>query len=97
MWYLHLKVKQSDQLLLSLYFQDYWLRQRNGDWELKYPVGPKHPEEGSTLYHETSNPEVILVKIRALIPTIVDGFEVFGGTEESNIISEDLVNISNNF
>jgi hypothetical protein len=26
--------------------QDFWLRQRNGDWELKYPVGPKHPEEG---------------------------------------------------
>jgi len=76
---------------------DHWLRQRNGDWELKYPVGQSTstapnsmtsstmstneddvincanpttqttPSAGTTLYHETSNLEDILSKIRAIV------------------------------
>jgi len=70
---------------------DHWLRQRNGDWELKYPVGKssssssmsssmnselsdetsspqKHtPSNGTTLYHETSNLEDIVSKIRTIV------------------------------
>ena len=72
-------------------------RQRNGDWELKYPVGQSTstapnsmtsstmstneddvincanpttqttPSAGTTLYHETSNLEDILSKIRAIV------------------------------
>jgi len=70
---------------------DHWLRQRNGDWELKYPVGkstsssmsssmnselsdnePSHEPHrpaanGTTLYHETSNLEDIVSKIRTIV------------------------------
>ena len=28
----------------SLMKEDHWLRQRNGDWELKYPVGDVHSQ-----------------------------------------------------
>jgi hypothetical protein len=38
---------------------DHWLRQRNGDWEMKYPLGAVH-EGDVTLYHETSNVDDIL-------------------------------------
>ena len=44
---------------------DHWLRKRNGDWELKYPVGSTH-ESGNTLYHETSNLEDIMINIGTL-------------------------------
>ena len=37
------------------------------------------------MYHETSNHEDILAKIRRIIPTIVDGFEVFGGENIENL------------
>jgi len=52
---------------------DHWLRKRNGDWELKYPVGSSmassmHEEQSTTLYHETSNLEDILCKIRVVSP-----------------------------
>jgi len=67
---------------------DHWLRQRNGDWELKYPVstansmssstvseelpdGVDNPtgnnRHGTTLYHETSNLEDIVGKIRSIV------------------------------
>lgn len=80
-------VKEFDEVLVDKYFdtadhallsQDHWLRQRNGDWELKYPVGPLHPTGGSTLYHETSNPDDILSKLKPLIRH--DEFEVFDTT-----------------
>ena len=77
--------------LILLMLQDFWLRQRNGDWELKYPVGPQPSEDASTLYHETSNSDDILAKIRGIIPTVVDGFEVFGGdTDDLGKNREDL-------
>nr|ACO11522.1 Thiamine-triphosphatase [Caligus rogercresseyi] len=46
---------------------DHWMRSRNGDWELKYPVG-SHPT-GSTIYHETSNVHEIEAKLQSLVPT----------------------------
>lgn len=49
----------------NLMKEDFWLRLRNGDWELKYPVDT-HPD-GNTLYHETSNQEDILIKIKPLV------------------------------
>ena len=77
--------------MFSFISQDFWLRQRNGDWELKYPVGPQPSEDASTLYHETSNTDDILAKIRGILPTIVDGFEVFGGnTDDVTKNREDL-------
>nr|ACO14570.1 Thiamine-triphosphatase [Caligus clemensi] len=50
----------------DLMIEDYWLRSRNGDWELKYPVGV-HPT-GSTLYHETSDVHEISAKLQILVP-----------------------------
>ena len=46
----------------SLIKSDHWLRQRNGDWEMKYPVGQMHDGGGVTLYHETSNVDDILAR-----------------------------------
>ncbi|CAB4064137.1 PRKAB [Lepeophtheirus salmonis] len=66
---------ERDEELCDIYYdsdrydlmkEDYWLRWRNGDWELKYPVGV-HPT-GSTLYHETSNVRDIVSKLQILIP-----------------------------
>ena len=36
----------------------------------------------STLYHETSNTDDILAIIRNIIPTFVQGFEVFGVADD---------------
>jgi len=59
---------------------DHWLRKRNGDWELKYPVGGgsmassmdeesyESSQQSTTLYHETSNLEDILCKVRVVSP-----------------------------
>jgi hypothetical protein len=46
----------------------------------------------STLYHETSNTEDILSRIRGIVPTYVDGFEVFGSDDgdKSERIGDDL-------
>ena len=57
-------------------------RQRNGDWELKYPVGTsprtsltngdleqqkkEEDDEKTTVYHETSNSEDIISKLKSL-------------------------------
>jgi adenylate cyclase class IV len=48
------KIQQEfDEILLDKYYdiyehslmkEDHWLRQRNGDWELKYPVGDVHSQ-----------------------------------------------------
>jgi len=55
--------KVYDEVLVDKYYdtceyallkKDHWLRQRNGDWELKYPVG-LHDKGGSTVYHETTS------------------------------------------
>ena len=92
-------VKEFEEVLSDKYFDtqdhhllhmDYWLRQRNGDWELKYPVGGQNPSDMSTLYHETSNTDDILSKIRIIIPTYVEGFEVFGGADDVTRDHDDL-------
>ena len=78
-----------EYILLS---NDHWLRQRNGDWELKYPLNAdqntnssaiNNPMQSSTeshkldkmiLYHQTTCPDDILSKLKAIIPsTIHDG------------------------
>ena len=48
------KIQQEfDEILVDKYYdiyehslmkEDHWLRQRNGDWELKYPVGDVHSQ-----------------------------------------------------
>jgi hypothetical protein len=45
--------------------------------------------KGSTLYHETSNPDDILTKIHSIVPVFVEGFEVFGG-DNIDRTNEDL-------
>ena len=61
-------VYSNSQNHLILMTNDYWLRKRNGDWELKYPVNtvPSKSAESDvdvpcTIFHETSNIEDILV------------------------------------
>ena len=64
---------------------DHWLRKRNGDWELKYPVGSTMSTSMSendenvpttTLYHETSNHDDILSKIGVIVPEITSNQDV---------------------
>lgn len=66
--------KEFDEVLDDKYFDthqhtlikaDHWLRQRNGDWELKYPVGDH--SQCSTLYHETSCIEEIMTRLRPFL------------------------------
>ena len=68
--------KVYDEVLVDKYYDthehvlinnDYWLRQRNGDWELKYPVGSSH-EQGSSVYHETTCLEEINNRISPFLP-----------------------------
>jgi len=54
-------------------------------------VGPQQSKDMSTLYHETSNTDDILSKIRGIIPTFVDGFEVFGGAYDVAKDHDDLM------
>jgi hypothetical protein len=46
------------------------------------------------LYHETSNTDDILAKIRGIIPTFVEGFEVFGGQDDVGKNHDDLNQVS---
>ena len=55
-----------DTRRMDLIRADHWLRRRNGDWEMKYPVGAVAEGSGVTLYHETSNAEDILARLRNL-------------------------------
>jgi adenylate cyclase class IV len=66
---------EFDEILVDKYYDtpehallndDHWLRQRNGDWELKYPVGSGH-SGGTTLYHETTCHEDILSKLTPIL------------------------------
>lgn len=50
---------------------NHWLRKRNGDWELKYPLSDSKELVKTTLYHETSNSQDILGKLR-LLPVFSD-------------------------
>jgi len=88
---------------------DHWLRKRNGDWELKYPVGSSMAnsmneeavndettsnqpmpmsscrssisQQTTTLYHETSNLEDILCKVRVVSPPCIPELEgLLGGS-----------------
>ena len=54
--------KYYDNAGHSLIKQDHWLRQRNGDWELKYPVGAGSNDQSSTVYHETTCLEEIVTR-----------------------------------
>ena len=79
----------NEYILLS---NDHWLRQRNGDWELRYPLNVDQNTNSSAinnampssteslkfdkmiLYHQTTCPDDILSKLKAIIPsTINDG------------------------
>jgi len=70
------KIQQEfDEILVDKYYdiyehslmkEDHWLRQRNGDWELKYPVGDVH-SQGSTLYHETTCTDAIMTRLRPIL------------------------------
>jgi len=55
-----------DTRRMDLIRADHWLRRRNGDWEMKYPVGTVTEGSGVTLYHETSNSDDILARLRDL-------------------------------
>jgi len=55
-----------DTRRMDLVRADHWLRRRNGDWEMKYPVGTVTEGSGVTLYHETSSAEEILSRLRDL-------------------------------
>ena len=62
-YYDHYSTNENQMVLMT---NDYWLRKRNGDWELKYPVNtlPSKSAENDapcTIFHETSNIEDILV------------------------------------
>ena len=69
--------QEFDEVLVDKYFdthkhhllkEDFWLRQRNGDWELKYPVGTRSRDgKGSTIYHETSCVDDIMLKIQPIL------------------------------
>jgi len=69
--------QEFDEVLVDKYYdtnehalimEDHWLRQRNGDWELKYPVGlDGHSQGGSTLYHETTCIEEIMTRLRPIL------------------------------
>jgi len=68
--------QEFDEVLMDKYYdthehalinEDHWLRQRNGDWELKYPVGLDGHNQGSTLYHETTCIEEIMTRLRPIL------------------------------
>merc|ERR1712156_744015 len=68
--------QEFDEVLVDKYYdthehdlikEDHWLRQRNGDWELKYPVGLDGHKQGSTLYHETTCIEEIMTRLRPIL------------------------------
>ena len=63
--------KYYDTEAYALIQANHWLRQRNGDWELKYPLPGSREGEKTTLYHETSNLQDILGKLR-LLPAFAD-------------------------
>ncbi len=67
-------VKEFEETLADDYFDngeyaliqaDHWLRRRNGDWELKYPIVGCY-QESTTRYHETSDADDILAKLAAV-------------------------------
>jgi adenylate cyclase class IV len=67
-------VSELNEKLVDEYFDtqmsellrgDHWLRKRNGDWELKYPVGSQHVD-GCTLYHETTDSNDIAGRLLSL-------------------------------
>jgi len=68
--------QEFDEVLVDKYYdtyehalikEDHWLRQRNGDWELKYPVGIDGHSQGSTVYHETTCIEEIMTRLRPIL------------------------------
>jgi len=68
--------QEFDEILVDNYYdiyehslmkEDHWLRQRNGDWELKYPVGADGHNQGSTLYHETTCIDEIMTRLRPIL------------------------------
>ena len=67
-----------DEVLVDKYYDtyhhdlvnaDHWLRQRNGDWELKYPVTADAQQSSSaaTVYHETTCIEDIMSRLKPML------------------------------
>ena len=54
---------------------DHWLRKRNGDWELKYPVGTTEHRGNTSIYHETTDLEDVLQLLKPILNS--GGINVF--------------------
>ena len=65
---------KKNYLQLFVYFiiqEDHWLRQRNGEWELKYPdvatENRGNANGSTTIYHETTNLEDVLKILKPIL------------------------------
>lgn len=68
--------QEFDEVLVDTYFDshehhlikvDHWLRKRNGDWELKYPVGTTEHRGNTSIYHETTDLEDVLQLLKPIL------------------------------
>lgn len=80
-------VKEFEETLVDDYYdtptfdllrRDHWLRRRNDDWELKYPVGNHQQDPNSTspppaVYHESSDAESIMIQLKSLRVDAIEG------------------------